>query len=383
MRVWRVGVLCAVLCAARGAGAQLEPFVAPLLEPSPEPLGASARDVSADGSRVLGSVGGRNGSSVGYWDWPAAFVGVEGTCCGSFATLAPIAISADASTIAMVRSENGVHTGLRWSEVEGLVALTGSESSEAPVAGISGDGVTVLGSAAGRAAYWTLDAWTVPTPAGFPEGVAGRLLAKRDDGRFLGRAADGAPPEVPALFHLDAATLAPAPLPDVGLVLPARATPDGRVAVGTYWSYEGLELPFVWSDRSIPSFVTLSEIYAGARPLGASDDGRVVVGEYWNTTPGSNGWTAFVWDPISGFRSLREVLEGAGVDTSLVSLRSARGVSADGRTVVGDRFIARLPEPVPEPAALSCGIAALMAFALRQWRAAQCAVALASAARRS
>ncbi|MDX2093312.1 MAG: hypothetical protein SFX73_36045 [Kofleriaceae bacterium] len=331
----------------------------------------------------MGSVGGRNGSSVGYWDWPAAFVGVEGTCCGSFATLAPVAISADASTIAMVRSENGVHTGFRWSEVEGLVALTGSESSEVPVVGISGDGVTVLGSAAGRAAYWTLDAPTVPVPAGFPQGVAGSLLAKRDDGRFLGRAADGAPAQVPALFYLASETLSPAPLPDVGLVLPTRATPDGHVVVGTYWSYEGPELPFVWSDRFVSSFVTLSEIYAGARPIDASADGSVVVGEYWNTAPGYSGWTAFVWDPISGFRSLRDVLTAAGVDTSEVALRTATAVSADGRIVVGDSFIARIPEPAPEPAAIASGVAALLALVLRRCRAAQCAAVLASAARRS
>jgi uncharacterized membrane protein len=79
----------------------------------------------------------------------------------------------------------------------------------------------------------------------------------------------------------------------------------------------------------------------------ASADGSIVAG----TAVFMNGSHAFIWTEAGGFEFLLDVLTDAGVNTSGWSLRAVNGLSADGRTAVGEGvntsvqegFIARLP----------------------------------------
>ena len=86
-----------------------------------------------------------------------------------------------------------------------------------------------------------------------------------------------------------------------------------------------------------------------------SGDGSVVVGE--NRVPHDNGGSgdAFIWDGSRGMRSLQDALTNEyGLDLGDRTLIDARGISADGRVIVGlaisassgvESFVAFIPEP--------------------------------------
>ena len=83
----------------------------------------------------------------------------------------------------------------------------------------------------------------------------------------------------------------------------------------------------------------------------ASFDGSVIVGE----SASAFGVEAFIWTPSTGMRALKDLLETEyGLDLTGWTLTSARGISADGRTIVGEginplgfdeAWIATVPEP--------------------------------------
>jgi len=91
------------------------------------------------------------------------------------------------------------------------------------------------------------------------------------------------------------------------------------------------------------------EFSSEARAISA--DGSVVVGR----ASSGSGDEAFIWDEENGMRSLRDILIAQSVGgIQGWSLRDARGISADGRTIVGyginpsgyeEAFIATIPEP--------------------------------------
>ena len=84
---------------------------------------------------------------------------------------------------------------------------------------------------------------------------------------------------------------------------------------------------------------------------GVSADGSVVVGN-GHTALGSE---AFIWDAVKGMQNLQEVLGSQlGLDLTGWRLGLARGISADGQTIVGwgtnpdgftEAFIAVIPRP--------------------------------------
>jgi hypothetical protein len=80
-------------------------------------------------------------------------------------------------------------------------------------------------------------------------------------------------------------------------------------------------------------------------------DGSVIVGGAIFENGGSE--EAFVWDATNGLRRLADVLSGTA-SLANWTLGPARGVSADGNTIVGtgvdpdghtEAWLARLPEP--------------------------------------
>ncbi|MFK7898949.1 MAG: PEP-CTERM sorting domain-containing protein [Myxococcota bacterium] len=81
-----------------------------------------------------------------------------------------------------------------------------------------------------------------------------------------------------------------------------------------------------------------------------SADGSTVVG----LATSEAGLEAFVWDANTGMTSLQVLLTSLGVDLAGWQLSEARGVSADGKAIVGygtnpsgftEAFIAVIPEP--------------------------------------
>ena len=115
--------------------------------------------------------------------------------------------------------------------------------------------------------------------------------------------------------------------------------------------------------------VGLGDLAGGSfnsRAYGVSADGSAVVGR----GSSASGTEAFVWDETNGMRGLMQVLMDQGIDMTGWSLTEARGVSADGLTIVGygtnplgqeEGWIATI---VPEPSTallLGLGLSALAA----------------------
>ena len=84
-----------------------------------------------------------------------------------------------------------------------------------------------------------------------------------------------------------------------------------------------------------PSFQGLGDLPGGSFNSAAnavSADGSVVVGQ----GTGDSGSEAFIWDAVNGMQSLQVVLEvQLGLDLTGWTLTDARGISADGSTIIG------------------------------------------------
>jgi uncharacterized membrane protein len=138
--------------------------------------------------------------------------------------------------------------------------------------------------------------------------------------------------------------------------------------IGYYTDPYGFRFPFRWTDQPVVQFTTLTALGIDAIPNAVSSDGDVIVGGTRLLT-GPHPVGAFVWEPSAGLRTLETILAEASVDTSGVFFTAAIGVSADGRIVVGDSFVARMPAPVPEPRVPAAAAAALAG--LVGWRRAR------------
>jgi probable HAF family extracellular repeat protein len=141
----------------------------------------------------------------------------------------------------------------------------------------------------------------------------------------------------------------------------------GSVVAGQSSSASGTEA-FRWTSGggmvglgTLPGGDFDSEAYA------VSGDGSIVVG--LNRSP-RNGFRAFYWTAGDGMRSLWDVLLSHGVDPAAdgwTDLFEARGISADGNTIVGigrrngnaEAFVAVVPEPASIGLTLPLAAAAL------------------------
>jgi probable HAF family extracellular repeat protein len=111
---------------------------------------------------------------------------------------------------------------------------------------------------------------------------------------------------------------------------------DGSVIVGSSESASGTSTgtqAFRWTSDG--GMVGLGDLPGGvflSAAFGVSADGSVAVGQGTS----ASGTEAFIWDAPNGIRRIRDVLlpeVGAALDGW--NLQVARGISADGRTVVG------------------------------------------------
>ncbi len=122
---------------------------------------------------------------------------------------------------------------------------------------------------------------------------------------------------------------------------------DGSTIVGSATSTEGVRAArFVVGGAP----VSLGTLGGFSEALAVSADGSVVVGRssVGNTTE------AFIWTSAEGMRPLSAVLAAAGADVSGWNIRSAFGISDDGRVVCGsginpsgqiEGWVAVLPDP--------------------------------------
>jgi probable HAF family extracellular repeat protein len=152
---------------------------------------------------------------------------------------------------------------------------------------------------------------------------------------------------------------------------------DGSVIVGGSSSANGTEA-FRWTQGT--GMVGLGDLAGGdfySQAWGVSANGSVVVGR----GNSANGFEAFIWNSTQGMRSLKQVLTNDyGLNLAGWTLNDARGISADGLTVVGygtnpsgvsEGWLARLnPQnnpSVPEPSSiLGLGLFSLVGFLIKK-----------------
>ena len=158
---------------------------------------------------------------------------------------------------------------------------------------------------------------------------------------------------------------------------------DGSVVVGQGASASGSEA-FRWTQGS--GMVGLGDLAGGffsSTAYSVSADGSLIVGK----GSSASGNQAFIWDATNGMRSLAGVLTNQAVDLTGWSLSEARGVSADGLSIVGfgthngntEAYLVRLNAvPLPPAAWLfGSGLLAVMVASrrIRQKRAGVCSLA--------
>jgi probable HAF family extracellular repeat protein len=145
---------------------------------------------------------------------------------------------------------------------------------------------------------------------------------------------------------------------------------DGRVIVGSSYGLNG-QHPVRWDNGVITALTGFDGGWANA----VSGDGSVIVGLAYNGP--ENVTEAFIWDAAHGMRGLKDVLQtDYGLDLTGWSLAEAKGISDDGKTIVGYGTGPGSPGTrafrvtVPEPGVMSLLLPAAL-LALRRRRAAR------------
>lgn len=292
-------------------GVQLLP---PIADNSSAPY-SQATAINADGSIVIGLSSGLGtlGTAV-FWDGSGAV-----TSLGYLPATNPVslanAISDDGTIIVGGSETDGGLRAFRWTRATGMVnmGVWGSVVTQSQAAGLSGDGVTAVGSGGNAgltyvqgfrwttAGYHQISDWTT--------GSETRLEAK-------------------SVSH------------------------DGSVIGGYGVSANGYEA-FVWT--AVDGLVGLGDLPGGpfeSYVRGMSANGSVIVG--FGST--AQGYEAFYWTADKGMVRLADLLTANGANLNGYFLQQAQAVSADGTVIVGSAvspsgvvvaFMAKVPPPTP------------------------------------
>ena len=284
---------------------------------------SEARDVSADGSVV---VGGGSGQAFRWANGVMAIIPDD-------ANLHPTGaygVSPDGNTVVGY----GIWAG---SQSQGFIWRNGTTSDLGPryASDVTSDGSIVVGQRGDEAYRWV---------DGVPTGL-GDLPGGAVDSTALGVSADGS--VVVGMSHSGQGVEAFRWENDVmtGLGdLPGGAfdghanavSADGSIVVGFSKSTALNAEAFRWENGVMVGLGFLAQTsQSRSSAWDISGDGATIVG--WHSHSGLGGIpAAFVWRADMGMKDLRDLLESQyGLDMTGWSLREARGVSADGRHIVG------------------------------------------------
>jgi len=290
---------------------------------APPPFESGAYGVSGDGGTIAGYVYLPTVGESFRWT-EAEGMQTLGYLPGGDRGGHAYAISADAGAIVGAAYNGSCTEAYRWSAGTGMVGLGVLAGNWSQANGVSGDGSVVAGTSNSDNSTYEAFRWT----AG--EGMVG--LGDLSGGGFESHA--------------------------------SAVSADGSVIVGRSASGVNTQA-FRWTQAA--GMVNLGAPPGTSRSSASavSADGSVIVGRA-GTNPTS---FAFIWDEVDGMRDLKQVLESdLGLDLTGWDLTSARGISTDGLTIVGqgrnpsgntEGWIAHIPEPATLSLLLFGGIVAL------------------------
>lgn len=332
-----------------------------------------ANGVSGDGSVGVGYSD--NGASYEAFRWsiPGGMVGLGNLPAPGWSRA--YAASFDGSVIVGTGGDPE-REAFRWTEAGGvdyLAFLPGDTLSAAY--GISNDGSVIVGdsghiqpSSQVQAMRWSAGEGMVGLGHLPGSGIASIAFGVSDDGAVIVGESDSTPaaPDEEA-FRWTAATgmvgLGDLPGGLFDSEASAISADGGTIVGGGHSTVSGTNWEaFRWTASE--GMVGLEDLLGGSFASYASDvsgDGSVIVG--WSN---SNTDSAFIWQQHTGMRNLHDLLEvDLGLDLTDWFLEDARGVSADGLTIVGwghnpdgdtEAWIAHIPEPATLWMLAVCGL---------------------------
>lgn len=348
-------VLVATAGFAVAVPACAQPFFQGLGNLSNAPFPSShANGISADGLVVVGgsSTSASFGTEAFWWTAQTGMVGLGFLPGGD--TSAAHATSFDGSIV--VGGANGpCNEAFRWTlsdpntgqgDMVGLGDLSGGPCN-ATAFGVSDSGAVIVGLASPGSPPNEAFHWTDPLGAG--AGMVG-LGSLPGGNKSWARAVSNDGLATVGFSTVGTETLAFRWTSGLGMTslgdLPGGATYsasnavsfDGIVVVGVSASASGNEA-FRWALTNSPTgeglMIGLGDLPGGSfgsEALAVSSDGPIVVG-YSQTASGEQ---AFIWDETNGMRNLADVLVSSfGLDLTGWTLARAVGLSANGRTIVG------------------------------------------------
>lgn len=312
----------------------------------------TALAVSSDGTVVAGMSNGGGGFQPFLWTQSTGSVAAYSNNYPVFGQFN--ALSGDGSTIAgFYTISSGNIQAIRWSASNGLQFLSSQYSTAND---LSSDGSIVVGSyyplLNGRlqAFRWTPSTGIQQLSPG-PMNLQSEALACSSDGSVIVGRITG-PGTSPSPYIWTQST---------GMVLltdnPGTATAvssHGDVVAGYLGNnlYNTQQTAFRWTPST--GFQTISPLpqtIFSLYPTAMSADGSVVVGQVGLNAQG-DGW---VWTADQGTRSIRDILQSAGIDMSQWQEINVFDVSADGRTIVADAYTPGFGQAmlitIPEPSA--------------------------------
>lgn len=328
---------------ALGAVASFHPigFIGP-------PSQSIAYAVSADGSTVVGESISPDGFQAFRWTVSGGIVGLGALPNpGGFLSSQAFGVSGDGAVIVGqsltpdALLEDG--SAMRWSQADGMTYLgnLGGTDTGGICQGITPDASVIVGWCASSDGFYQPFRWT---QAGGMQGLGvlpneqiGRAQAVTADGNtIVGNISFGnTTSSTPFVWTAETGILPLASLSPGALGSGNAITPSGHVIVGqsagraVRW-IDGV----VYNLGEIQGGISSSSYWANA----VSADGNRIVGMA-NFNAGQGTGEAFIWDPVHGMRSLKNtLLSDYGLRTIGWSLFDARGISADGRIIVGYGF---------------------------------------------
>ena len=302
-------------------------------------FGSAALGVSSDGSVVVGHGLGVNGQEASRWTAGTGMVDITPHGFGE-----ATAASSDGSVVVGFMHNFGVPFAFRWttdSGFEDLGTLLSAGVGTSEASAVSADGNVVVGSSLHSSPIGGVIEAFRWTPTGGMVGLGGlagghgaflsRATAVSADGSVIvGYASGGVSGQ--QLFRWTS-TGGMQGVDNIVNAQPTAVSGDGSVIVGQLQQADGLFYAFHWSVTSALEILpglggTLGELRSIATDV--SNDGSVIVGRA--VSPEDN--EAVIWRKVNGSWTVQTLEAAVGSTNS--RLITAEGISADGRTIVGN-----------------------------------------------